>query len=60
VHSGAVDIYLLPSSSTLSGSKPLLADVTPQSIEEYENVMAGSYTIVVTPTGVITTLWTLS
>jgi hypothetical protein len=59
-HAGAVDIYLVPSSSTLSGSKPLLTDVTPQSVESYVNVMAGTYTIAVTPTGVITTPYTSS
>jgi hypothetical protein len=58
VHAGAVDIYLVPSTSTLAGSKPLLTDVTPQSVEDYVNVMAGTYTIVVTPTGVLTTPYT--
>jgi hypothetical protein len=55
IHAGAVDIYLVPSSATLSGSKPLLTDVTPEAVEGYVNVMAGTYTVVVTPTGVITT-----
>jgi hypothetical protein len=60
VKAGAVDIYLVPSTSTLSGSKPLLTDVKPQSVSGYINVLAGSYTIVVTPTGVITTPYTSS
>jgi hypothetical protein len=58
IHAGAVDIYLVPSSGTLADSKPLLTDVTPQSIEAYVNAMAGTYSIVVTPTGVITTPFT--
>jgi hypothetical protein len=55
---GAVDIYVVPSTGTLAGSKPLFTDVTPQSVEGYINVLAGMYTIVVTPTGVITTPYT--
>lgn len=57
---GAVDVYLVPSTSTLSGSKPLLTDVKPNSIAGYVNVEAGIYTIVVTPTGVITTPYSSS
>jgi Domain of unknown function (DUF4397) len=52
---GAVDIYLVPDGSTLADAKPLYTAVSPQSVEAYANVIAGSYTIVVTPTGVITT-----
>lgn len=52
---GAVDIYLVPDGSTLADAKPLYTAVSPQSVEAYANVMAGSYTIVVTPTGVLTT-----
>ncbi|MGC2300382.1 MAG: DUF4397 domain-containing protein [Acidobacteriaceae bacterium] len=52
---GAVDIYLVPATATLADSKPVLTDVTPQSVESYINVMAGTYSIVITPTGVITT-----
>jgi len=52
---GAVDIYLVPDGGTLADAKPLYANVASQSVEAYTNVVAGSYTIVVTPTGVITT-----
>lgn len=51
---GAVDVYLVPSTSTLSGSKPLLSNVAAQTISGYINVPAGTYTVVVTPTGVVT------
>lgn len=52
---GAVDIYVVPGGSTLADAKPLFSNVAPQSTAGYANVMAGSYTIVITPTGVITT-----
>jgi hypothetical protein len=51
LEAGAVDIYLVPSGSTLADSKPLFGDVAPQSAAGYANVMAGSYTIVITPAG---------
>ena len=60
LEAGAVDIYLVPNGNTLAGSKPLFSDVTPGSVEGYANVMAGIYTIVITPTGVITTPYTSS
>ena len=52
---GAVDIYVVPSASTLADSKPLFSNVTPQSAVGYANVMAGAYTIVITPAGSIKT-----
>lgn len=55
VKAGAVDIYLVPDGSKLTDAKPLFADVAPQAVEGYANVPAGTYTIVVTPTGVTTT-----
>jgi hypothetical protein len=55
---GAVDIYLVPAAATLAGAKPVYTDVKPQSVVGYLNVPAGGYTIVVTPTGVITTPYT--
>lgn len=51
---GAVDIYLVPDGSKLADAKPLFTDAAPQSVEGYANVLAGSYTIVITPTGVTT------
>lgn len=55
---GAVDIYLVSASGTLAGSKPVFSDVKPQTVESYVNVQAGTYSIVVTPAGVITTPYT--
>ena len=52
---GAVDIYVVPDGSKLTDAKPLFTDVTPQSVEGYSNVPAGTYTVVITPTGVTTT-----
>jgi hypothetical protein len=52
---GAVDIYLVPDGSTLADSKPLYSAAAPQAVEDYANIPAGTYTIVVTPAGVITT-----
>jgi hypothetical protein len=51
VHTGAVDIYLLPSSTTLAGAKPLLSDVVTGTVSGYLNVQAGSYTLVIAPAG---------
>jgi hypothetical protein len=52
---GAVDVYLVPDGSTLADAKPLYTNVAPQAMEGYANVLAGSYTVVVTPAGVTTT-----
>ena len=52
---GAMDIYVVPDGAKLADAKPLFTNVAPQSVEGYTNVLAGSYTIVVTPTGVVTT-----
>ena len=57
---GAVDIYLVPSSSTLADSKPLFADVEPGSAVGYANVLAGAYTVVITPAGSIKTPYSSS
>jgi hypothetical protein len=58
IKAGAVDIYIVTANGTLAGAKPLFMNVAPQSVEGYVNVMAGQYTIVITPTGVITTPYT--
>jgi len=55
---GAVDIYLVPSTATLAGTKALFSDVKPQAVEGYVNVPTGMYTLVVTPAGVVTTPYT--
>jgi len=51
VHTGAVDIYLIPSDGTLAGTKPLLSDVATGTVSVYINVEAGSYTLAITPVG---------
>lgn len=60
LNTGAVDIYIVPSGSTLADSKPLFSNVAPGSAEGYSNVMAGSYTIVITPAGSIKTPYSSS
>jgi hypothetical protein len=55
---GPVDVYLVPSTSTLAGSKPLLSDVAAGTIAGYVNITAGTYTVEVTPAGVKTTPYT--
>lgn len=55
LNAGAVDIYLVPDGTKLADAKPLFTNVAPQSVEGYANVLAGTYTIVITPTGVTTT-----
>jgi hypothetical protein len=55
---GAVDIYFVPSGGTLADSDALLSDVTTGTITSYINVPAGTYTVVVTATGSITSKYT--
>jgi hypothetical protein len=57
---GAVDIYVVPNGSTLADAKPLFAAVAPGAVEGYANVLAGSYTIVITPAGSIKTPYSSS
>lgn len=51
LNTGAVDIYLVPSSGTFAGAKPLLSDVAPATVSAYTNVPVDSYTLVITPAG---------
>lgn len=51
VHTGGVDIYLVPSNGTLAGAKPLLSDAATGTVSGYMNVQAGSYTLVIAPAG---------
>jgi Domain of unknown function (DUF4397) len=51
VHTGAVDIYLVPSNGTLAGARPLLSNVATGTISAYLNVQAGAYTLVIAPAG---------
>lgn len=55
---GPVDVYLVPSTSTLAGSKPLLSNLAVQAVTDYIPVPAGTYTVVVTPTGITTSAYT--
>jgi hypothetical protein len=60
---GSVDVYLVPTGSTLAQSKALLTSLTPTSAPFYLNVPTNTYTLVVMPAGVVpgtgsTTLYT--
>ncbi|MGA7524379.1 MAG: DUF4397 domain-containing protein [Acidobacteriaceae bacterium] len=48
---GAVDIYLIASTGTFTGAKPLLSHVPPATVSGYVNVQAGSYTLAIAPAG---------
>jgi len=50
---GAVDIYLLPSGGTLSGVTPVATGIVFDNTPQYINVPAGTYTLVILPTGTI-------
>ncbi len=51
VKTGGVDVYLVPSGSTLAGALPILTDVTFNTNTGYMNVPAATYTLAVVPTG---------
>ena len=48
---GAVDIYFIPSGSTITDSTALLTDVAAGTVTTYTNIPTGTYTLVVTATG---------
>jgi len=48
---GAVDVYFVPGTSTLAGTKPLVSDVAAGTVSGYINVPIGTYTVDVTPAG---------
>jgi Domain of unknown function (DUF4397) len=48
---GAVDLYLIPSGSTIIQVKPVLTDITFNTNTGYINVPDGTYTLVAVPTG---------
>jgi hypothetical protein len=54
IHAGAVDIYLVPPSGTLSTTLPILTRVTFNNVPIYIDVPFGAYSIVVLPTGTST------
>jgi hypothetical protein len=55
---GAVDIYLVPSGSTLAATKPILSALAAGSVSSYLDVAANTYEIAVAPAG--TTITTTS
>lgn len=58
IATGAVDIYFVPSGDTLSDAKPVLSNLTVGSITDYINIPTGTYSVVITPTGVATATYT--
>ena len=58
IATGSVDIYFVPSGDTLSEAKPILTDLTVGSITDYINISTGTYSVVITPTGVATATYT--
>ncbi|MBT9331945.1 DUF4397 domain-containing protein [Paracidobacterium acidisoli] len=60
IATGPVDIYLVPSDSTLADTKAVLAGTAAGTATNYINVPADSYTLVVTAAGSITSKYTAS
>lgn len=58
IATGAVDVYFVPSGDTLSDARPVLSNLTVGSITGYINIPAGTYSVVITPTGVATASYT--
>ena len=57
---GAIDLYLVPSGSTLLTVKPIITNITFNVNTGYFNVPAGTYTLVALPTGTVPTATTMS
>ena len=57
---GAIDLYLVPSGSTLVTVKPVITNITFNVNTGYFNVPAGTYTLVALPTGTVPTATTTS
>lgn len=51
VKTGAVDVYMVPSGSTLAAALPILTDISFNTNSGYMNIPAGTYTLAVVPTG---------
>ncbi len=51
VKTGNVDVYLVPSGSTLAGALPILTNVAFNTNSGYLNIPSATYTLVVVPTG---------
>ena len=58
VRAGALDLYLLPSGSTLAQVKPVYTNITFNVNTGYLNVPSAAYTLVAVPTGTIPTATT--
>jgi len=52
---GALDLYLVPTGSTIISVKPVLTNVTFNVNTGYMNIPAGTYTLIALPTGTIPT-----
>ena len=57
---GAIDLYLVPSGSTLLTVKPIVTNITFNGNTGYLNIPAGTYTLVALPTGTVSTATTTS
>ena len=55
---GAMDLYLIPTGSTLVQVKPILTNVTFNANSGYFSVPAGTYTLAAVPTGTVPTAMT--
>jgi hypothetical protein len=55
VRSGALDLYLIPSGSTIVQVKPVLTNITFNVNTGYFNVPSGAYTLVALPAGTVPT-----
>jgi hypothetical protein len=55
VRTGPLDVYLIPSGSTLVGTKPILTDFAFNTNTGYMNIPGGTYTLVAVPTGTVPT-----
>ena len=63
IRQAGLDVYLIPSGSTITQVRPLLINVTYGTINGYLNVPSATYTVVILPTGTVpstsgTTLYT--
>jgi len=52
---GALDLYLVPSGSTLAAVKPVMTNITFNVNSGYMNIPTGTYTLMALPTGTIPT-----
>ena len=57
-HGGAIDLYLIPTGSTILQVKPILTNVNFNANSGYFSVPAGTYTLAALPTGIVPTATT--